>query len=98
MSGLNCYVVSYDIMDRKRLCRVHTAMKGFGQPVHYSVFRCDLTAKGRVEMVAVLSELIKLDEDRIMIIDMGSTEGGVEDRIEFLGVHHDDKEEKFIIV
>ena len=55
MSGLNCYVVSYDIMDRKRLCRVHTAMKGFGQPVHYSVFRCDLTAKGRVEMVAVLT-------------------------------------------
>ena len=51
-----------------------------------------------MEMVAVLSELIKLDEDRIMIINMGSTEGGVEDRIEFLGVHHEDKEEKFIIV
>jgi CRISPR-associated protein Cas2 len=98
MSGLNCYVVSYDIMDRKRLSRVHTAMKGFGQPVHYSVFRCDLTLKGRVEMVAILSELIKVDEDRIMIIDMGPTEGGADDRIEFLGVHHEDKDEKFIIV
>jgi len=98
MSGLNCYVVSYDIMDRKRLCGVHKAMKGFGQPVHYSVFRCDLAPKGRVEMVAALTELIKIDEDRIMIIDMGPTEGGVEGRIEFLGVHHEDKEGKFIIV
>jgi CRISPR-associated protein Cas2 len=98
VSGLNCYIVSYDIMDRKRLYRVHTAMKGFGEAVHYSVFRCDLTLKGRVEMVAALTELINPDEDRIMIIDMGPTEGGVEGRIEFLGVHHEDKEEKFIIV
>jgi CRISPR-associated protein Cas2 len=98
MSGLNCYIVSYDIMDRKRLCRVHREMKGFGEPVHYSVFRCNLTPKGRVEMVAALTELIDLDEDRIMIIDMGSTEGDIERRIEFLGVHHKDKEEKFIIV
>ena len=43
MSGLNCYVVSYDIREKKRLCRVHKAMLGFGEPVHYSVFRCDLT-------------------------------------------------------
>jgi len=98
MSGRNCYVVSYDIMNGKRLCKVHKTMKGFGQPVHYSVFRCDLTPKGRVEMVAALTELIKVDEDRIMIIDIGPTEGGVEGRIEFLGVHHEDKEEKFIIV
>lgn len=98
MGGLNCYIVSYDIMDRKRLCRVHRAMKGFGEPVHYSVFRCDLTPRGRAEMVAALTELIDLDEDRIMIIDMGSTEGDIERRIEFFGVHREDKEEKFIIV
>jgi CRISPR-associated protein Cas2 len=98
ISGLNCYIVSYDIMDRKRLYRVHTAMKGFGEPVHYSVFRCDLTPKGRVEMVAALTDLIKADEDRIMIIDMGPAEGEVEGKIEFLGVHREDKDEKFIIV
>jgi len=85
-------------MDRKRLYRVHTAMKGFGEPVHYSVFRCDLTPKGRVEMVAALTDLIKADEDRIMIIDMGPAEGEVEGKIEFLGVHREDKDEKFIIV
>jgi CRISPR-associated protein Cas2 len=97
MSGLNCYVVSYDIREQKRLSRVHRAMKGFGEPVHYSVFRCILTPKGRVEMVSVLTDLIKPDEDRIMIIDLGPNEGRVEERIEFLGVH-DIKEERKIII
>ena len=98
MSGLNCYVVSYDIMDQKRLCRVHRAMKGFGEPVHYSVFRCDLTPKGRVEMVASLTELINADEDRVMIIDLGPKDGKVEERIDFLGVHQEKMERKFIVV
>ncbi len=98
MSGLNAYVVSYDIREQKRLCRVHRAMKGFGEPVHYSVFRCDLSAKGRAEMVTALTELIDQDEDRVMIIDLGPVEGRVEERIEFLGVHHEEKEQKFIIV
>jgi CRISPR-associated protein Cas2 len=97
MSGRNCYIVSYDIMDRKRLCQVHKTMKGFGEPVHYSVFRCDLSPRGRVELKAALMDLIKDDEDRIMIIDLGPAEGSVEGRIEFLGVHREDKEEKFII-
>ena len=98
MSGLYCYIVSYDIMDRKRLYRVHRTMKGFGEPIHYSVFRCNITPKGRVEMIAALAELIKHDEDRVMIVDLGSFEGKVEDRIEFLGVHPDERERKAIIV
>jgi CRISPR-associated protein Cas2 len=98
MSGLNCYVVSYDIMDQKRLYRVHRAMKGFGEPVHYSVFRCDLTPKGRVEMVAALTELIKANEDRVMIIDLGPKDGKVEERIDFMGVHQEEMERRFIIV
>lgn len=98
LSGLNCYVVSYDIMDQKRLYRVHRSMKGFGEPIHYSVFRCNLTPKGRVEMVAALTELIKHDEDRVMIVDLGPLEGRVEDRIEFLGIHPDEIERKAIIV
>ncbi len=100
MSGLNYFVVSYDIREKKRLCKVHRAMKGFGEPVHYSVFRCDLTQRGKVEMVAVLTDLIAADEDRIMIIDLGPVDGRVEERIEFLGVHADKKEQegKIIIV
>jgi CRISPR-associated protein Cas2 len=98
MSGLNCYVVSYDIREQKRLCRVHRCMKGFGEPVHYSVFRCDLTPKGRVEMVAALTDLMNLDEDRVMIIDLGPNDGKVEERIEFIGIHAQHMGQKFIIV
>lgn len=98
MSGLNSFVVSYDIMDPKRLQRVHRTMKGFGEPLHYSVFRCDLTPKGRVEMIAALTDLIKQNEDRIMIIDLGPAEGSVDNRIEFLGVLPAKMERKAIIV
>jgi len=87
MSDLNCYVVSYDIREQKRLCRVHKAMLGFGEPVHYSVFICHLAPLGRVEMVAALTDLIEADADRIMIIDMGPSDGRVMERIIFLGVH-----------
>lgn len=98
MSSLSCYIVSYDIREQKRLCWVHRAMMGFGGPLHYSVFRCDLTPKGRVELVEALIDLIDIDEDRVMIIDLGPVDGRVEERIEFLGVHHQEKGEKIIIV
>jgi CRISPR-associated protein Cas2 len=98
MSARNSYVVSYDIMDPKRLQRVHKRMKGFGEALHYSVFRCDLTPKGRVEMIVALTELIKHNEDRVMIIDLGPAEGSVERRIEFLGVHEQEMGRKAIIV
>lgn len=97
MSGLNCYVVSYDIREPRRLCRVHRAMKGFGEPVHYSVFRCDLTQRGRVDMISVLTELIAPEEDRIMIIDLGPVEGRIEERIVFLGLHEAHIGRKIII-
>jgi len=100
MNSLNCYVVSYDIREQKRLCRVHKAMLGFGEPVHYSVFICHLSAMGRVELIAALTDLIDADKDRIMIIDMGPADGRVEERIIFLGVHKEKMEPggKLIIV
>jgi len=75
-------------------------MLGFGEPVHYSVFRCDLTPKGRVEMVAALTGLICAEQDRVMIIDLGPVDGRAEERIEFLGAHPQEmeNERKFIIV
>ena len=98
LSGRNCYVVSYDIMDPKRLQRVHKTMKGFGEPIHYSVFRCDLSPKGRVELVAALTDLIKHDQDRIMIVDLGPSEGGAMERIEFIGVRTEESSRKAVIV
>ena len=98
MGELKCYVVSYDIMNPKRLHHVHKTMKGFGDPIHYSVFRCNLTEKGKVELVAMLTEIIKHNEDRIMIVDLGPLDGRAEDRIEFLGVHPSQTESEAVVV
>jgi len=98
MSDLKCYVISYDIMDPKRLHQVHKTMKGFGDPIHYSVFRCNLTAKGKVELIAALTQIIEHDQDRIMIVDLGPLEGKAEDRIEFLGVRPQEVESRAVVV
>lgn len=85
LSGLQSYVVSYDIMEPKRLQQVHKTMMGYGQPLHYSVFRCDLNSRNLEGMIIDLNKIINHKEDRIMIIDMGPAEGRVEERISFLG-------------
>jgi hypothetical protein len=42
-----------------------------------------------------LTDLIKEDEDRVMIVDLGPIEGRIEERIEFLGMHPDQKDFHF---
>lgn len=49
-------------------------------------------------MIVALTELIKHNEDRVMIIDLGPAEGSVERRIELLGLHQQEMERKAIIV
>jgi len=77
-------IVTYDISDPKRLRRVFKAMKGFGQHLQLSVFRCDLTDMERFEMIAVLQDLIHHDEDQILVIDLGPSEGKTH-RIDSIG-------------
>jgi len=96
--GLNVYIVSYDISDQKRLYQVHKTMKGFGDPLHYSVFRCDLTPKGKLELLAALTVIIKNDEDRVMVINLGPLDGQVDKRIEFLGIHPQMNDHSAIVV
>jgi len=77
--------VSYDVSDPKRLRMLNKILKGFGEGLHYSVFRCDLTKKGRVELVGCIKEIINHSEDRVMIVDLGPVGGAVENRVTFLG-------------
>jgi len=69
------YIVTYDISDPKRLRRVFKTMKGFGQHLQLSVFRCDLTEMERFEMIGALQELIHHDDDQVLLIDLGPSEG-----------------------
>ena len=94
----NLFVVSYDIMDPKRWNKVHRKMKGFGEPLQYSVFACRLTDQGLVRLMTALEELIDPDADRVMIVNIGPAEGKASDRVRFLGRREDFPERKATIV
>lgn len=80
----NRYIVSYDISDNRRWRRVYRTMRGFGDPIQYSVFQCDLLPAERIMMIEALTEVINHKEDRILIIDVGPAKGRRK-RIETLG-------------
>jgi len=65
--------------------------------IHYSVFRCILRDRGRVELIAALTEIIKHDEDRIMIVDLGTEDVRADERIEFPGMHPTHTESKAVV-
>ncbi len=98
MGEPNCYLVSYDISNAKRLAKVHKTMLGYGAATHYSVFLCNLYPMGHAELIEILDTIIKHDEDRVMIINLGPQDGRVENNIEFLGRHPKKEERQAIIV
>jgi CRISPR-associated protein Cas2 len=77
-------IVTYDISDPKRLRRVFKTLKGYGEHLQLSVFRCDLTASQRLELVAKLGEMVDHSEDQVMFVDLGPSEGRSHS-IEFVG-------------
>ena len=79
------YLVCYDVADPKRLRRTFKTMNGFGDPVQYSVFVCDLSQMERVLLVGALTEVLNLKEDRAIIIDAGPAEGRGAQCFEVLG-------------
>ena len=81
----NRFIVAYDISDAKRLRRVFKKMNGFGEPLQYSVFACDLSRKERVLLEEALTEIINLKEDRVLIIDTGPLGGRAGGALETLG-------------
>lgn len=94
----NRYLVAYDIRNPTRLRKVYVKMRGFGDPLQYSVFVCDLSNKERALLISDLKELILVSEDSIAIVCMGSPKGEITDKVEFLGRIPDIKERSAVIV
>ncbi len=91
-------VISYDICDPGRLRKVFKLMRGHGQHIQYSVFRCELTPSERITLRARLEKLIKHDEDQVMFIDLGPAEGRGATAIEAIGLAHVSEERTAVIV
>lgn len=62
-------------------------MKGFGEPLQYSVFLCDLDGVEKPDMLVRLGRLIKHDEDSVVIVDLGEAQERGSLCFEFMGTH-----------
>lgn len=81
----NVHLVCYDIGDETRLRRVHKTMKGYGDPLQYSVFRCELSEIELQSLKSALWELLNFGQDRVIIVHLGPTDGRGADCIEYWG-------------
>lgn len=90
----NRYIVSYDISDAKRLRHIFRTMKGFGDPLQYSVFQCDLSPSQRILLIEALTKIINNGEDQVLLIDLGPSEGRGCESIEVLGRPREDLSRK----
>ncbi len=71
----NSYIVSYDIADSKRLRRVFKTLRNWGDHLQYSVFECQLNRADLVRLRTQLAEIIHHNDDQVLFVDLGPSEG-----------------------
>ena len=92
------YLVTYDISDPKRLRLVYQTMRGYGDHVQLSVFRCELSERARLELCGKLSDIMHLGEDQVLFVDLGPAEGRARACIASLGRPYTHPERVAIVV
>ena len=80
------YLVCYDVADDKRLRKTYKKMCGFGEPMQYSIFRCELSPVERQLMKEALWAILNWEHDRVMLVDLGPTGARGDDCVEFWGL------------
>lgn len=92
------YIVTYDVSDPKRLRKVFKIMKGYGDHLQLSVFRCELNHRELVELRALLGGIIHHDRDQVLFVDVGPTDGRGNTSIMALGQAYDPPERRAVVV
>lgn len=92
------YVVTYDIRNAKRLRKVFKILKGHGDHLQFSVFRCDLSRMQLVQLKMLLVEVIHAEEDQVLFVDVGPSEGRGAEVFESLGKAYEEPESGPVIV
>jgi CRISPR-associated protein Cas2 len=69
------YIVAYDVTSDKRRDKVFKVLKGAGARLQFSVFQCDLSDRGREQLISDLAEVIAPKDDQILFVDVGPAEG-----------------------
>jgi len=94
----NIYVVCYDICDAKRLRRIYKALRGFGDHLQLSVFRCELSLMERAELIATITPIVDHDEDQVLVVNIGPADGRSSSAFEAIGRRYISPERTAIIV
>jgi CRISPR-associated protein Cas2 len=92
------YLVTYDICDPRRLRQVFQTMRGYGDHLQLSVFRCELTLRERIELRAKLRDILHLGEDHVLFVDLGPADGRALTSIESLGRAYTHPERLAVVV
>jgi len=79
------FVVAYDIREPKRLRRVHDVVKGYGYPMQYSVFICDLSDREKIGLKGDLRDVMDQRVDSVAFIDLGEPDTRGATAFEFMG-------------
>ena len=69
------FLVAYDVADDKRRTKIFKKLKGYGEGIQYSLFRCALTPSERLRMRAEMWDLIDHTTDRVLLVDLGPDDG-----------------------
>jgi CRISPR-associated protein Cas2 len=94
----NRYIVTYDISDDKRRDAVYKTLRGFGDHLQFSVFRCDLSERERVDMTAAVHPLIDHSQDQVLIVDLGPVDGRAAGCISSIGRSYKNPERTVVIL
>ena len=63
----NFYMICYDIRDPKRWRKAHQLLKGYGESLQYSIFRCRLTQREREKLRWELEKILA-QEDSLLLV------------------------------
>jgi len=78
-------LIAYDISDPSRLRKVHKIVKGHGEAVQYSVYRCFLTPARKIKLMRKLLDHINSHEDQVLFFELGSAQTATSRPIEVVG-------------
>jgi CRISPR-associated protein Cas2 len=73
-------------------------MLGFGDPLQYSVFLCELSRAERALMEMALRRTVLSQEDSVIVVDLGPARGMASNRIAELGVSRIRRPERGLII
>jgi CRISPR-associated protein Cas2 len=80
------WLVCYDICEDRRLRAVYTLMRGYGEHLQYSVFRCVLSEIQLATLKGRLHEILDHSVDQILFVPLGQADTERAWRVDTLGV------------